>query len=817
MLRNYLLITFRNLFRRRSGKFPVFTLINLGGLAIGLAAFVMIARFVQYELSYDRFYPDAENICRITVSKTENEETGFQSAKTYAGMARILKDELPEVEMAVRVLAEECMIHYRPERIKFNNQHTYWADAGFYRMFGLSMIEKGDLTQLDYPNHAIISRDAATRFFGTDWSGDRTPIGKTIWLNEGVPFMIQGVYNDLPANAHIQVDFIVSYATLTNLIGQVMENAMPPDGNFVYTYLLLKSGYAIQKVQRAVNNSLANKIPDSQKQVAEVYFNLQPVSSVHLQSNLSDELRPNGNKVVVYALGLAAIIILIIAWVNYINLATARAMDRAKEVGVRKAVGADKGQLFGQFVFESFFSGVLAAVVAILIVLAFDHSFRDMTGIHAPLFSGDDLSLWKLFAAVVLTGSLLSSIYPALVLTSFKPVKVLKGKIHATAQGGYFRKGLITFQFFTAVFLLCCTGAIYYQVDFMRSQPLGVEMEQALVVHTPKSMIGNAERAQYFKTFRNDLLSHASIHEIASSGCIPGKEFLYHRENVRQAGRETGKHIAYDLASVDEGYLPALGMNLVAGRNFSEHRPEAKSVIINEKAVSALGFADAETAVNQLIKISGNEEREIIGVVSDVHYKGLQKEIAPLLLVYGHDYEFGFFTLKVNTADIQQTVSLVKAQWDKVYPNDPFDYFFLNTFFDRQYKSEVAFGRVFSVFSGLGVLIACLGLFGLASFTAHQKTKEIGIRKVLGAATLQIVLMLAGNFFRFVLIAATLAIPFSHWIITRWLQTFAYRFEIGWWMYFLPVLLIAVVALLAVGGQSVKAAMGNPVKALKEE
>lgn len=810
MIRNYLKTAWRSLRQSKTSA-----LINLSGLAVGMAAFLLIMYFVRYEMSFDA---DADSIYRVTVRQEENRETGMHSARTYAGIAPALTQNLPQVEMAVRVLAEECLLQYRPERKLFNNQKTYWADAGFHQLFGLNFVLKGNLELLNRPHHAVMSISAAKRFFGEDWSLDKTPVGKTIWLNGSVPFMLQGVYKDLPANSHLAADFIVSYNTLTSLIGPVMETAMPPGGNFAYNYVRLQAGADAGEVAAAMNEILISKIPESSKQNLSFRFDLQPVKSIHLSSHLADELRPNGNAVLIYSLTGAALLILIIAWINFINLSTARAMERAKEVGVRKALGADRKRLIGQFMTEGFLYGMLAALLSLLLVFAVLRPFQTMTGISAPLFSMQNISLWGLFAGAVLLGGGLASLYPAFVLSSFRPVKVLKGSSYAITQGGgLFRKLLIIFQFSAAILLLCCTGAVYFQANYMKSQHLGMDTGAVLVIHSPRSMIGNATRADVFKTFREEALKNPAVLGVGSSACLPGKPFLIHREDVRQAGVEAGKNISYDLASVDEGYLPVLGASVLAGRNFSERRPEQNTVIINEKAVQTLGFGSAEEAVGGRIKVQGSEEREIIGVVNNVHYRGLQNHISPLLLYYGHDYEFGFFTVKINAAAMQGTVARLEQVWSRLYPNDPFDSFFLDSFFNEQYQQEQAFGRLFSAFTLLGVLIACLGLFGLVLFTVGRKQKEIAIRKVLGSGTAGVFLLITGRYFRYILVAVALAVPASHILVSRWLQGFAYHFRIAWWMYLLPVVLIGLLALLTVSFQAIKAAVANPVKALRAE
>jgi putative ABC transport system permease protein len=820
MFKNYFITTIRTYFiSKKIGNRSFFTYINLIGLIIGLAAFLIIAHLVRYELSYDKFFPNAKNIYRVTVEKIQNGESTMESAKTYPGVGGILKNEVKETESFARVLKEECMLHYKPTDIKFNRQFTYWADKSFLSMFGLEFIEKADTSTFDNPYNCVLSQTTAERYFGKNWEGDKTPIGKTIHLNESLPFIIQGVYKDLPANSHMEVDFIVSYSTLVALVGPDCETGMPPFGNINYTYVSLKPGASYKQVEELAQKALASKIPASATSDAQYHFSLQPLTSIHLNSHLTDELKPNGNRTFVLALSLAAILILVVAWINFINLATARALNRAKEVGVRKAIGSSKKQLVSQFVFEALFASVLAAIGAVIVVFFFSGRIEKMAGIPDSVFAwkGEAMYSWFLFLGIMLAGGLLSSIYPAFILSSFKPVEVLKGKVITSGGKGFFRKGLISFQFFFAVFLLCCTGAIYYQVKYMREQSLGLTTEQVLVLHSPRSMIGSKKRIDNFKTFRQSLLQYPAIEKVGSSAVVPGDQFLKHWEGVQQIEKDNGKHLTYDVAWVDEGYLPTLDIKLVAGRNFIDQPGEEKKIIPNETAIKALGFTDSKEAIGKIIRAGNNKEYEIAGVTGDAHYEGLQKNIRPVLLLHGHNYEFGFFSMKVNGENMNQTIANVQRHWNEIYPNDPFDYFFLDSFFEKQYHTDQKFGKVFGLFSFLAIFIACLGLIGLVAYTTYQKTKEIGIRKVLGASLGGIVALITKEFSKPILIACLVAIPVSHLIISKWLDGFAYRAQFAWWMYVLPLLLIVALAFFAISFQSLKAAMANPVNSLREE
>lgn len=817
MLLIHLRLALRNLFATHRGRLPVFALINLTGLAIGLAAFLLIVRYISYELSYDRSFPMAEQIYRVALEKRSNGETTLFSAKTYPGVGPALQDRLPEVTGYARLLFEECMFHYEPGNIRINRQKTYWADASFAGLFGLEFIRTGDLILLGQPNHAIISESAARRFFGEDWSEDQSPIGKTVHLNEHIPFVIQGIFRDLPQNTHLEVDFIVSHTTLVNLVGPRFENGMPPFPNADYTYIAIKPGSDPGQLEAQVNAVLNPLIPEAEKVNTSFHFRLQPLTGIHLESHLDDELRAGGNKRLVWAIGLAALLILVIAWVNFVNLNTARAIDRSKEIGVRKAIGAGKRQLVFQLIFESLISSTMAAFLAIMLVALSYGYFLKVSGIHSPLFASDSLGIWLLFAAVAVSGGVISGIYPALVMASIQPGKALKGTVYLPGSGSsLFRKGLITFQFIVAILLVSFSLTIYHQIRFMRTQELGMDPEQVLVLHSPRSMIGNKTRATRFDTFRESLANVPGIEVISSSGCLPGKDFLNHSEAIVRPGSGSTSNLSFDVASADENYLRALNIRLLAGRNFARDHNEEKCVILNKKAILQLGFTDANEAIDQLVSISGNEKR-IIGVTEDTHYRGLQHPVNPLLLHYGHGYEFGYFEVALNTGQVQQTVATIRSQWEESYPEDPFDAFFLDNHFNQQYASDQAFGTIFGGFTLLAIFIAALGLLALSSYVARRKKKEVGIRKVLGASAESIFWLLSLGFARLVVLASVIALPVAWFLVNRWLDTFAFRFQPDVWMLCIPLAITFVAALLAISGQSIRAATANPVDALKEE
>ena len=815
MFFNYLKLAVRKLFSSGKDRSSIYSWINLGGLAIGLTAFLLIGHFVHYELGYDRFYPHHKNIYRLAVERFERGELTMHSAKTYAGIRDILIDEIHDVSASVRVLYEECMFLYEPENLRINRQPTFWADGNFHEFFGLEMLVKGQLELLHKPNHALISRAAAERLFGAGWK-EKKPLGKIIILNEGIPFMIQGIFEDIPENTHFNVDFVVSYATLSAVLGDHMNTIMPPQRNFVYNYITIRDASNTDQLEPLINQIIADHTGNLDDQVS-YSFSMQPLASIHLDSHLSDELNPNGNRLFIQALSIAAVLIVLVAWINFINLTIARAMNRSKEVGVRKAIGARKRQIAMQFAQETLFSGTIAALLTVVIAFFTSNYFNSITGITVALFSIQSGHLWMAFLGIFLIGAILASVYPALVLSSFNPTKALKGKNVLSMKNGYFRQGLIAFQFGVAMLLIACTGAVYYQVNSMRKQSLGVELNQVLVIHSPRSMIGNTERALVFKRFRDKLEQNGSIVSVASGACLPGEKFLSHTENVQAEGNEVDVNWSFDLAFVDERYLSTLGMKLVNGRNFKDIPDEENKVILNETAIGMLGFKNAAEALGQYIRVNQGDPQQIIGVVEDAHFEGLQTTIKPLLLRYGHGYEFGFFPIKIKTQNLSEVISTIEQQWKTIYPKDPFDYFFLDKFFDQQYANDQAFGNLFGTFAILTICIAGLGLFGLISLTTYQKSKEIGIRKVFGANVFSIVKLLTLGFLKLVLLSSLIAIPLAYWIIDRWLNTFAYRFEPSIWMYGIPVMLLLITSLISVGGQTLKSALKNPVDAIADE
>ncbi len=539
-----------------------------------------------------------------------------------------------------------------------------------------------------------------------------------------------------------------------------------------------------------------------------------PLHDIHLYSNFNQEAEANGNGQSVDFLFMIAFFIIAIAWVNYINLATARSMERAREVGVRKVLGALRKNLIGQFLVESFLLNLVAFVFALLIVFLLAPWFNKLTGHTLQTGFSLPVNYWLGFAGMFLFGSLLSGIYPAFVLSGFRPIYVLKGLFKSSQEGIVLRKGLIVGQFATAVVLIAGTIIVFQQVSFMRNQKLGADINQTLVLDGANSLSDSLYQSSY-QPFKNDLLKIADVKNVSTSSSVMGKEIYWTNGSKRLGANDKGNVTLYNLG-IDYDFIPSFGLELRAGRNFSkEFKTDEKGILLNEKAAQLLGFEDMSKAENENI-LSRGDTVKILGILANYHHQGLQKEIDPMIFRLDPNNR-NAYSLKIATGNINGTLANIQKTWNKYFPADPFNYYFLDELFDQQYKADKQFGDIFGLFAFLAILIACFGLLGLSAFNVLQRTKEIGIRKVLGASAQNLLFILSKDFLKLVLISFLLAIPLTWWIMYNWLQDFAYRINIKWWVFAIAGIVAFVIALLTISFQAIKAAFANPVKSLRTE
>jgi putative ABC transport system permease protein len=809
MIRNHIKIAFRNF-----GKQKSYTFLNVLGLSLGMAASLLILQYVKYERSFDAFHSRANDIYRIQYNGYMNGELNFESAVAVPAAPAALKANFPEVEQFTRFFPRSGVITYDNATqgpVTFFEEKMQFADSSLFKVFDFPMIKGDPSTALKGLFKTVVTESAARRYFG-----DEDPIGKKVSLN-GDPnavFEVTGVIRDIPQNSHIRFTFLLSYETLNKWSENGSEEAW---GWYdFYSFVLLKPGTDVKTLQAKWDNFLVStRKAEWDKSGFREEFILRPLLGIHLDSNLLYEAQPDDRRDgdSILALGVVAIFILVIAWVNYVNLATARAMGRANEVGVRKVVGALRSQLIGQFLTESFLLNIIAVAIGLLAVRLLWEPFSSLAGWNIPIAFLFTQEFWWLVTGLFITGALVSGFYPAIILSSFRPVSVLKGKIMRSSQGNVLRKSLVVFQFVASIFLIIGSLTVYQQLQFMKNRDLGVDIGNTLVMRGPRA-VSDSTYVNLWNGFKNEAEGIAGIESVSAGSNIPGAE-IYWTVDINTLNASEKKSLVTSGGSVDHDYLPSYGIKLLAGRNFSkEITNESDRVIINKVLAEALGMNDLEKAIGQQVAVG--DTFEIVGVIDDYHQMSLKSKVAPLCLWYSED-NGTYYSIKLSTTDYSGIVSALEGPWKRYFPGNPIDYFFLDQFFNKQYDKDNRFGVVFNLFTALAILIASLGLFGLASFMALQRTKEIGIRKVLGSSVSGIVLLLSRGFLWPVLIANLLAWPLAWWVMDQWLQTFPYHVSINPLLFILAGTLVLIIAFISVAGQTLKAALLEPARTLKYE
>ena len=807
MLKSYFKIAWRNIMRHKA-----YSGINILGLAIGIAACLLILQYVAFELSYEDFQVNKDHIYRVQQDRYDNGKLSTQWAAGAYAVGNSFKNAIPEIEDYVKVIQNgrvTAEVNNQPIKI----EKIYFTTNSFFNVFTYPLLGGNKNEALKEPFTAALSETTAKKIFGT-----ADVVGKTLQLNRRDNYTINAVYKDAPVNTQLKPEMLLSYATFqkwtTDSSGNGPETAWQWDGCLTYVLLRKDADAAVvEKKFVPIVQKFAGQ--DFKKYNAGAKYYLEPLTDIHLYSHYMMEPGENGDGKTVYLLLGIAFFIVVIAWVNYINLATARAITRAREVGVRKAVGSQRRQLVVQFLSESALLNGFALVLAILIVLIAIPGFNALSGqqLSFSLFSQSDF--WIGLVALFLIGVFFSGLYPAFVLSGFKPIEVLKGKLGTTKQGSLLRKSLVVFQFTASLFLLIGTVTVYQQIQFMRNQSLGLNIDQTLVIPSP--IVGiDSTFLQKITAFKQELQQQSTIKNITVSTSIPGEPVGWNAGGIKLVGQDEAKSKQYRVIGVDYDYINTYGLKLIAGRAFSKDFGSDKySVIFNKKGVEQLGFTKPEDAIGKKIDFWG-DQYTIEGVTENFHQQSLREAYEPLILRLIPDVN-GSISIKTSAANANQTINAVKVQWSKFFPGNTFEYFFLDDHFDQQYKADQRFGQVFTLFTSLAILVACLGLFGLASFTTLQRTKEIGIRKVLGASVTNILKLLFSEFAQLLFIAFVIAVPVAWFTTSNWLQSYAFRIDLHWTYFVLPFITIIAIALITVSFQSMKAAFANPVKSLRTE
>jgi len=786
--------------------------INIFGLAIGIAACLLILQYVSFELSYENFQVNKDRIYRVEQDRYDNGKLSTQWAAGAFAVGNSFKDAIPEIEDYVKVVQNGSVtadVNNEPLEIK----KVFFASSSFFNIFTYPLIAGDKNTALKEPNTAALSETTARRIFGST-----NVVGKRLELNRNSNYAITAVYKDAPVNTQLKPDILLSYATFvkthTDSSGNGPETAWEWDG--CLTYLLLRKDANPQSVEKKFPPIVEKFVgADMKKYNSSVTYNLQPLKDIHLYSHYMMEPGINGDGKTVYLLLGIAFFIVIIAWINYINLATARAITRSREVGVRKAIGSQRKQLIFQFLSESALMNGIALVLALLIVLISIPGFNELSGQQISFSLFGQSQFWLSLAALFIIGVFLSGLYPAFVLSGYKPIEVLKGNMGSTKQNSVLRKSLVVFQFVASLFLLIGTVTVYEQIQYMRKQSLGINIDQTLVVSPP--IVGiDSTYLQKMTTFKEGLSQYPSVKNITVSTSIPGEPVGWNAGGIKLVGTDENTQKQYRVIGVDYDYMKTYGLKLIAGRIFSKSfGTDDSAVIFNRKAVEQLGFNKPEGALNKRIDFWGGKYT-IVGVTENFHQQSLQEAYEPLILRLIPDVN-GYLSVKTDAAHANKTIDVVKAEWTKFFPGNTFDYFFLDDHFNDQYKADQRFGQVFGLFTSLAILVACMGLFGLASFTTLQRTKEICIRKVLGASVFNILKLLYREFALLLLIAFVISVPLAWLTTSNWLQGYAFRISIHWMYFLLPFIFMIVIAFITVSLQTIKAAMANPAKSLRTE
>ncbi|TRX52634.1 FtsX-like permease family protein [Fulvivirga sp. M361] len=821
MLTNYFKTALRSILKTR-----IFSLINISGLAIGTAAFLLITLYVQFELSYDKMHRNSENIYRVQLDQYLNNELAISSAECYPGVGPALLEELPEVTSYSRLYnmgyKNNVVITYEGAPngpIQYKHRKFLYADSSFLPLFGHSLKYGSVEKALSDPFTAVISEEYAKMYFG-----EENPIGKMLRLRDDdyndELCTITGVFQKLPQNTHLKFDILFSYKTL------IARGDWAParyDASWqredMYVYVELRPGTDADKVESKLPALVDKYSPGLADQNREDILRLQPLESIHLHSRLAEEAEPNAKADNVYILGVIAVFILIIAWINYINLSTAKAMERANEVGVRKAMGALRNQLMWQFLMESAIINLIALLLSLIIIVLVLPMFNGLSGMGLTML--DLLAPWFLLTSVSLwfMGTLLSGLYPAFILSSFKPVSVLKNKLKKSSGGAILRKSLVVFQFTASVALIAGTIIVYNQLNFMMNKSIGMDIDRVLVVERPGVVSRDRDVIQSnIDVFRNSTLENPEIKALATSLTIPGKKREY-KMGVKKYGDSDENEIVVRINSMDYDFVDVFDMEVLAGRTFSKDYPNDPdtAMVITASVAHLLGYENLEDAVGQTLYSNQFQwSGIIIGVVNDYHQEALQKALDPVLF-YCTPYNGEFYSMKISGAHTDDVIKHVNESWNKAFPGNPFEYFFLDDYFNQQYMSEKKFGGLFTTFAVIAVFVGCLGLLGLSSFTARQKTKEIGVRKVLGSSVAAIVYLLSLDFVKLILLSTAIAVPITYYLMDQWLDTFAYQTTMPIMAYILAGSAVLFVAFVTVSFQTVKAARANPVDSLRYE
>ncbi len=793
MLKNYVQIALKHLRKQK-----LFSLLNILGLTVGITCCLLIFLFVQNEFSYDNFHKHGKNIYRVMRVGNINGQVSDIPYLSPPYASALLNDYPDAVQKAVRVMPDNDLITYK--HTSFNEKNIYLADSNFFEVFDFPLLQGNRSTVLKDPGSIVLTASAAKKYFGNE-----DPIGKVVLFNQDRQFKVTGVAQDVPVNSHLNFDMIVP---ISNWRNSEWFNQWPNNGLFVY----------VQLNPATDPEQLKKRFPQfMEKYMGKFYaengfkmgLTINPLKDIYFESSTPFDHVKHGNKKMVYIFISIALLILLIACINFINLATARATDRSKEVGLRKVLGAVRHQLVGQFILESFVYATLSALLAAGLLQLVMPSYARLLGYALPAYWNNPI-FYVFLLMVILTVGMLAGSYPALLLSSFSPIEALKGKLKTGTRGAFFRKALVVFQFGVSVLLIISVTIITTQMRFVKNKDLGFNKNQSMIVRLDNNSIWD-KKVQ----FKKELLNNPAVDNVSLMSGEPGGFFdIYGFE----AEAKPTERLMFNTEYADFEYAKTLGLKFIAGRDFSANYPSdsLRAAVINRSAATKLGYTPQQ-AIGKWIRNLKNDSlrRTIIGVVEDFHFASLKETINPLVIAPNLDRRLAL--IKLSTDRLGATVDQIRKVYSQMAPAYPFEYEFLDDTFNQLYQSESSQEQILGIFSMVAIFIACLGLFGLASYTATKRTKEIGVRKVLGSSIENIVVLLSKDLLKPVLLGTAIALPIGYFAMNRWLQAFAYRISVQWWMFAMAVAAAVVIAMVTVSLQAVKAALANPASSLRSE
>ncbi len=802
MLHNYLKIALRNLFRHKA-----YTFINIAGLAVGIACCTFILLFVQDELSFEKNHRKAKNIYRLTIT-IDNNGTVEKAGITSGPIAPQLKQDFPEVKQFVRLLSTggHELLRYGDKALY--ETHGFFADSTIFEVFDYPLVAGNSKTALNEPNSIVLSQELAQKYFGHE-----NPIGKIVELETQSPYTLKvtAILAQVPRTTQVRPDFLIPIRLTGNsYLGQWY--------NYGFTsYILVNDNFnaaAFDQKLQAFTKKYQPNVPGTPPPPA---LHIQPLLDIHLNPEYGGQVTPVSDIKTIYLFSALALFIILLACINFMNLATARSQNRSKEVGVRKVIGATRGQLIRQFLSESLILSGFALVLAMMLVFMLLPLFNQLAGKYIEIDYWRNFELWLGVVGLTLFAGMVAGIYPAFYLSGFRPVQVLKGRQAAGTSGASLRQGLVVLQFAISIGMIVGTAVVYKQMMYVQNQRLGFNQEQMVLINIP----GNQPLAKS-RTLKAEVLRQPGIKQATLAGSVPASDSWW-RTPMRPLGKGNSNDnsiIGYVLPA-DFEFAHTFSLQLKAGRFLDKSfaTDTARAIMLNEAAVAAFGWQKPEDAVGQRISYGGGNDslgNVVVGVIQDFNFQSLHQKVEPLILT-ANTNRASYLVVKVQTNNMAATLAQLEQKWNAFAAHHPFDFTFMDDKLQNQYQAEMKLGRIFAVFAGLAVFIACLGLFGLASFTTEQRTKEIGIRKVLGASVSNIMIMLSQDFVKLVLVANLIAWPIAWYGMSQWLQDFEYRTDISWWTFGIAALTALFIALCTISFHALKAAVSNPVEALRSE